>query len=180
VVPPVPWRRIAVAGVLAAAALALIGAWAIPRIESSKENAREREQRELAERRAARRRRLTAEQRPVRGRAPRRGPLLGPLEAAITEEARRRVAAGRLTGRILRTECVPAPARRNVYDCVAVTRDIPGRGGGPGGILGHPFRAVVDLERFTFVFCKTNPAAGEAGTPDPRDVVALPRACRGP
>jgi hypothetical protein len=37
----------------------------------------------------------------------------------------------------------------------------------------------VDFDRFTFVFCKTNPAAGEAGIPDPRDVVALPRACRG-
>jgi hypothetical protein len=169
--------------VLAAAALALIGAYAIPRIGSSKEEAAERERRELAERRAARRRRLVAEQRPVRGRAPElrsRGALLRAVEGAITAEARRRVAAGRLTGTVLRTECVPAPARRNVYDCVAVTRDIPGRGGGPGGTLGHPFRAVVDLERFTFVFCKTNPSAGEAGTPDPRDVVALPRACRGP
>jgi hypothetical protein len=164
---------------LVAAALALIGAYAIPRIESSKQSAEERERQELAERRAARRRRLVAEQRPVRGRLDARSDFLEMVEGAITADARRRVAAGALTGRILRTECVPAPARRDVYDCVAVTRDIPGRGGGPGGTLGYPFRAVVDSERSTFVFCKTNPAAGEAGTPDPRDVVPLPRACRG-
>jgi hypothetical protein len=181
VVPPVPWRRLAVAGVAAAGALALIGVFAIPRIESSKEVAEERERRELTQRQAAERRRLLIEQRPVRGRAPRtaRGGLLAGVERAITAEARRRAAAGTLSGRILRTDCVPAPARRDVYDCVAVTSDIPGRGGGRGGVIGHPFRAVVDFERFTFAFCKTNPSAGEGAAPDPRQVVPLPRACRG-
>jgi hypothetical protein len=189
-----------------AAALGLAAALAIPRIESSKEEGEERERRELAERRAAERRRLEAEQRPVRGRAPRpkgplgpsaelraRGALLRTVEGAITAEARRRAAAGMLEGRALRTDCVPAPAsvermgaeatlgrRRDAYDCVAVTRDIRSRSVGRPGVLGHPFRAVVDFERFTFVMCKTNPPPGEGAIPDPRDVVPLPRACRRP
>jgi hypothetical protein len=206
VVPPVPWRRLAFAGVGLAAALALIGAFAIPRVERSKQEAAEVERREARERQAAERRRLTAEQRPVHGRAPQpagplspsaelraRGALLGAVEGAITAEARRRVAAGTLTGRILRTECVPAPAgieragadaalgrRRDAYDCVAVTRDIPATSVSRAGSLGHPFRAVVDFERFTFVLCKTNPPPGEGAIPDPRRVVPLPRACRRP
>jgi hypothetical protein len=181
VVPPVPWRRLAIGGAVALVALGLIAAFAIPRIESSKDEAAKREERELAERRAARRRRLVADQRAVRGQVPglrSRRALVKALEGAITAEARRRAAAGELRGMIVRTECAPAPARRDVYDCVAVTRDIPGRGGGPGGRLGYSFRAVVDREPSAFVFCKTNPAAGEAGAPDPRDVVPLSRACR--
>jgi len=189
-----------------AAALALAGAFAIPRIESSKEEGEERARRELAERQAAERQRLRVEQRPVRGRAPRpqgplapaaelraRGALLRTVERAITAEARRRAAAGTLEGMALRTDCVPAPSsverrgaeatlgsRRDAYDCVAVTRDIRSRSVGRPGTLGHPFRAVVDFERFTFVMCKTNPPPGEGAIPDPRDVVPLPRACRRP
>jgi hypothetical protein len=162
------------------AVLVLIGLYAIPRIDESKEEASERERRELAQRRAAERRRLVAEQRPVRGRVPRsaRGGLLAGVERAITAEARKRIAAGTLTGTILRTDCVPAPASRSTYDCVAVTRDIRRAGGGSAGTLGYPFRAVVDFERYTYVICKTNPPAGEAGAPNPRDVVPLAPACR--
>jgi hypothetical protein len=180
VVPPVPWRKLAVGGLAAVFALALIAAIAIPRIESSKEEAEQREERTLREQQAARRRRLLADQRPVRGRAPRtdRAGVVAAVEHAVTSEARRRIATGAFTGPILRTECVPVPASSIAYHCVAVTRDIPGRGGGRGGILGQPFRAVVDFGRSSFVFCKTNPAAGEAGTPDPRQVVPLPAACR--
>jgi hypothetical protein len=189
-----------------AAGLALAAALAIPAIEGSKEEAEERERRELAERKAAERRRLVVDQRPVRGRAPRpkgplgssgelraRGALLRTVEGAITAEARRRAATGTLPGRPLRTDCVPAPAsverkgadatlgrRRDAYDCVAVTRDIRPRSAGRPGVLGHPFRAVVDFERFTFVMCKTNPPPGEGAVPDPRDVVPLPPACRRP
>jgi hypothetical protein len=182
VVPPVPWRKLAAGGLTAAVVLGLVAVFAVPRIESSKEEARQREQTALSRQEAARRRRLLAEQRPVRGRAPRtdRAGVLAAVERAITAEARRRVTTGALTGTPLRTECAPVPAARDTYDCVAVTSDIPGRGGGPGGTLGHPFRAVVDFDRFGFVFCKTNPAAGEAAAPDPRRVVPLPRACRGP
>jgi hypothetical protein len=142
----------------------------------------------------------------VRGRAPRPKDPLGPaaelrargalfltVERAITAEARRRAAAGTLEGRALRTDCVPAPSsverkgadatlgrRRDAYDCVAVTRDIRAGSTIRSGTLGHPFRAVVDFERFTFVMCKTNPPPGEGAIPDPRDVVPLPGACRRP
>ncbi|MDQ4049715.1 MAG: hypothetical protein M3131_10120, partial [Actinomycetota bacterium] len=119
----------------------------------------------------------------------RRG-LVAAVERAITREARARVASGTLTGRIARTECSPSTAsgvppgaeadlRRRIraYDCLAVTRDIPATRTNAPGRLGHPFRAVVDFERFTFVFCKTNPPAGERAVPDPRALPRLARAC---
>jgi hypothetical protein len=73
------------------------------------------------------------------------------------------------------------PSRRvDAYDCLAVTSEIPATDLNPAGALGQSFRAVVDFRRFTFVWCKTNPAPGERAIPDPREVPPLPRACRGP
>jgi hypothetical protein len=204
VVPPVPWRGLAIAGALTALALGGLATYAVPRISDSK---RERSELEAARARvqaAAERRRLVREMRPMRARAPRpagrlgraaelraRREVLDAVRAAITADARRRAAAGELSGRALRTECVPAPRsvpragaevdpRRAAdgYDCIAVTRDIaPGRRN-PAGRLGHPFRAIVDFARGTFVWCRTIPLPGEAATPDPRGIPLLPRACR--
>ncbi len=47
-----------------------------------------------------------------------------------------------------------------------------------GGKLGYPFRAVLDFERFSVAWCKTNPVPGERVVPDPRTVLELPKACR--
>jgi hypothetical protein len=204
-VPPVPWRRLAIAAAVLVVALTAAGLYAIPRIESSKERGSEREREELARRQAAERRRVIAEQRPRRGsvrrppgrlsagterRARRR--LLAAVELAITEDVGRRVARRELRGTASRTVCQPAPSsvereggerdlrlRRDGYDCLAVTREIR-RAGVRTGSLGHPFRAVVDFRRFTFAWCKTNPVPGERAIPDPRKVPRLPRACSGP
>ena len=186
------------------AAVATIGVFAVPRIDESKRRGEESERRALAERRASERRRLMADQAAVRGRLPRREGRLKPsgrarrgqlraVERAVTAEARRRVAVGTLTGRIVRTECTPSPRsstpggaerdlrfRRVAYDCLAVTRDIPATSTSSPGRLGHPFRAVVDFRRLTFAFCKTNPPPGERAVPDPRATPRLPRACTGP
>jgi len=205
VVPPFPRRRAAVGGVVLAAAIAAAGVVAIPRIDDAKSKSAAAERRALAERRAAERRRLEAEQVAVRGRAAKpagrltrveklsaRRALLRKVEGAIATDARRRVRAGAMTGRILRAECAPSPGiqerggerdlrvPRSGYDCLAVTRDIPATGTNTSGRLGHPFRAVLDFRRFTFAFCKTNPPAGERAVPDPRVTPPLPPACSAP
>ena len=46
------------------------------------------------------------------------------------------------------------------------------------GQLGYPFRAVLDFDRFSVTWCKTNPVPGEREVPDPGTVIELPRACR--
>jgi hypothetical protein len=205
-VPPVPWRKLAIGGALTVAALGVAAALAVPRIERGKEEGQTREQERLDRRRAADRRRRVAEQRPVRATVERRpGPLapgaerrvrvrlLAALEGRITADARRRARAGELESAATRTECVPAPSavaragaervvtrRRDVYDCLAITRVIGSTATNPRGAIGYPFRAVVDFERGRLTWCKTNPAPGERAVPDPRRVAPLPRACRLP
>ena len=206
IVPPFPRKRAAVGVLALTAAVAAIVVFAVPRIDESKRRSTEGERRALAERRASERRRLIADQAAVRGRVPRpalglkpnevlraRRGLLRAVERAVTTEARRRVATGTLSGRVVRTECSASPGsgaprgaerdlrlRRIAYDCLAVTRDIPATSTNAPGRLGHPFRAVVDFRRFTFAFCKTNPPAGERAVPQPRATPRLPAACSGP
>lgn len=192
--PPFPARRAAVIVLVLAALVAAGVVVAVPRIDESKRRGAEDERLTLVERREAERRRLAADQAPVTGRvhrpagrssaAERRRVLVEAVERAVTREARARVARGSLSGRIARTECTTSaggprdPRRaRGVYDCLAVTRDIPRTKTNAPGRLGHPFRAVVDFRRFTFAFCKTNPPAGERAVPDPRSLPRLARAC---
>jgi len=188
-----------------AAAIAAAGIVAIPRIDDAKRKSAAAERRELAQHRAAERRRLAAEQVAVHGKAVKpagrptraedlraRRALLRTVEGAIAADARRRIRAGAMTGRILRAKCAPSPgvdrrggARdlrvpRSGYDCLAVTREIPATGTNTAGRLGYPFRAVIDFRRFTFAFCKANPPAGERAVPDPRMTPRLPRACSAP
>lgn len=206
VVPPFPRRRAAAWGVLLAAAGVAVVLISITSIDDSKRRGEASERRALAERSAAERRRLGREQAAVHGKAARPAGALTPtqglharralvrtLERAITADARRRVRAGAVTGRVLRTDCAASPraprpaaaeralrARRGGYDCLAVTRDIPATRTNAAGRLGVPFKAMVDFGRFTFAFCKTNPPAGERAVPDPRLTPRLPRACSAP
>lgn len=203
VVPPVPWRKLALGALGLAVLIGALAAYSIPRIQHSKESRREREQKRLARAQAADRKRLRFEQRALTGSAPRpsglhgrarlraRATLLTVVEQRITADARRRAARGELQGRAVRTECQPAPSsvervgaervlsrRSDIYDCVAVTGDIRSTRAHRGGELGYPFRARVDFRRFAFVWCKLTPLAGERAVPDPRTVVPLPGPCR--
>jgi hypothetical protein len=179
-VPPVPKRKLAVAGavlVLLVAGAALV---AIPAVDSGKDEGAEREGREAAETRAAERRRLEADQAAHRGSGPRgREALLARVRESIEADARARVRAGALDGRILRVECEPGrrAGSRASYDCTAVTSEIPQTGRNVPGVAGHPFVAVVDFSTGRYSWCKTNPVPGERVIPDPRDVVALPEEC---
>jgi hypothetical protein len=205
-VPPVPVRALLVAGAVLLALAAGAVAVVVPAIDDSKERAAAREARAAAERRAESRRRTIAEQRPRRlalaalrpaagappaQRIAARAALLERAEAAISADARERAAAGELEGRPRGTECEPYPKRdpgdgperdlgaaRGVYNCLVFVRVIAATETNEGGQLGYPFRAVLDFERFSVTWCKTNPVPGERVVPDPRTVIELPPACR--
>ncbi len=199
-----PVRKVVIGAGLVVIVVAALAAVLVPRIDASKDRTAAREAREKAARQAARRREVIAQQRVRRGRATDLRPssgsppaervsareaLLARAEAAITADARKRAVAGELTGRPGATECEPYPKRdpgperdlgepRGVYDCLVAIRAIEATEQNIGGTLGYPFRAVVDFDAFSFVWCRTNPVPGERVVPDPRTVVELPKACR--
>ncbi len=205
-VPPVPRRKLAFGAaallIVAAAATAVVA----PRIDDAKERTAAADARDRAQRAAARRDRQLREQRPRQASAadllPRAGApaarvigareaLIARVEHAISADGRQRAAAGELRGRVGATECEPYPAggtppendvtkRAATYDCLALVREIKATETNVGGVLGYPFRAVVDFRTFRFTWCKTNPIPGERVVPDPRTVVELPAACRTP
>jgi hypothetical protein len=186
-----------------AAAAAVI----VPAIDSSKDRNAAAQAREDAQRREARRLETIREQRPrtldaasllPAAGAPdaqlvaAREALLRRAETAISDDARARADAGELEGNPQGTQCEPYPkrsdradwpdrdpaAQRGVYDCLVFVRAVPKTETSIGGQVGYPFRAVLDFERFSVTWCKTNPVPGERVVPDPRTVLELPRACR--
>jgi hypothetical protein len=169
-----------VAGVTVAAIVFL------PRIAESNREREANEQRQAAAALADRVRRLRAEQRPHSGRAEAgatRAAVVGVLESEILADARARAARGQLQGPAAnRVECEPleggdATAARVAYDCLAVTSDLPSGEDLPGGVIGHPFRAVADFSTGRFTWCKVGGRPGE-GSLSRRDlIVRIPRAC---
>ena len=207
VAPPPSARTLAIAAavllVVAAGAAALIG----PAIDAGKERNAAAQEREVAQRREASRRETIREQRPRTLDAPAllppagasdaelvsaREALLRRTETAISDDARARAEAGELEGNPRGTQCEPYPKRseradwpdrdpaaeRGVYDCLVFVRAVPQTETNIGGQVGYPFRAVLDFERFSATWCKTNPVPGERVVPDPRLVLELPKACR--
>jgi hypothetical protein len=196
------WRRIPPAGRLALVVLVLglIGlAVAIgPEIERSKSERERAEQQERLRARQAREARLRREQRPRLVAGPAAGAELGArrrlLDAAavsIRDDARRRVAAGSLSGPIRNIECEPFP--RNVagigaedsterrygrYFCLAVTAEFTRSEVTLGGSIGHPYRLRIDFRSGRYAFCKIagRPAEGQLKR---RLGVTVPRVCGG-
>jgi hypothetical protein len=171
-----------------AAAVAIV--WLI--VDDASESRREREateQRAADRRLAANRKRLIAEQKLHLAHvepAP-RPELVGALEAAVLEDARRRVRRGNLNGPIRRVDCEPYPRtaprraqeldpklRSGRYFCLAVRRNIVGTG---EGSLGSPFFARIRYREARLAWCRINPIPGEQAVPDPRTVALLPAAC---
>jgi type II secretory pathway pseudopilin PulG len=203
-VPDVPVRKLLIGTAVALVVIGIGAAILVPRINDRKD--RQAAEAAQAHAQLVERRRLQAihEQQPRTLKAADLAPaagasdteqvaarvkLIGAVQAAITADAKRRVAAGEMRGNPTQTACSPYPARdpdpqhdlsatRGVYDCLTTIRAIKATETNIGGQLGYPFRAVVDFKAFAFAWCKTNPVPGERVVPDPRTVVELPPACR--
>jgi hypothetical protein len=169
-----------VAGVIVASVVLL------PRIAESKRELTAKERRDAAAALAERRRKLIAEQRPQRGRAEpgiSRAAKVQQVEEQILADARARAAAGKLSGPAAkRVECErieygqDPKLDRVAYDCIAVTSDLPTVDNSPGGVIGHPFRAVIHFSTGRFTWCKVSSRPNE-GDLASHALVAIPRAC---
>jgi hypothetical protein len=207
VAPPPSPRTLAIAAAVLVVVVAGAAALIVPAIDAGKERDAAAQAREDAARREASRRETIREQRPrtleVASLQPAAGApdaqvvaareaLLRRAEAAISDDARARADAGELEGNPQGTQCEPYPKRsdradwpdrdlaaeRGVFDCLVFVRAVPKTETSIGGQVGYPFRAVVDFDRFSITWCKTNPVPGERVVPDPRTVLELPKACR--
>lgn len=203
-VPAVPVRKLLIGGAVAVVVIAAATAIIAPRIADRKDRQAAEDARAKAAALQAQRLRTIAEQRPRSSKAADLKPAAGATDAqkiaarvalvdaaasAITADAKRRVQTGEMRGNPSATTCSPYPPRdvapqndlkvhRGVFDCLTTIRSIAATASNGSGSLGYPFRAVVDFDAFSFVWCKTNPVPGERVVPDPRTVVELPRACR--
>ena len=166
VVPPVPWRPIAVGATLLALALLAGAALLVPGILDERERADERAREAAGRRHAQALETADREQRPRTGSGA-ADPGDGAPEArrlrareallAKAHDALQADAAIRGAGRVQGLDCEPFPrgsaprppvgdlaVRRAVYQCVAVTSRF-GEGGEQEGVIGIPFRLVTDF-----------------------------------
>lgn len=189
---PSPRRALVVAVVLVAAVAVAVATLVAPAIDRAKDRDASRATQAKSAFRAAEEKRLTAQQRAHHGRASKVVPLWaggqrdGALAAlvqsaqtSIDRDARARVAAGELSGRIRRVACTPRKRDRGErvhLECVAVTGEQRHR-----GILaqtGHPFLVGASLRTGRYAWCKDNPGSAE-GTYGKSIQVRLPAACTG-
>jgi hypothetical protein len=169
-VPPVPWRKLALWGVIAAIVLGAAAAIAVPRIDNGKKEGAAERARAAAAADSAERARLRADQRVHRLVIPGSADPVRALEAAITADAKARVRAKTITGPVRSTTCAPAgasaiqfPASR-VYKCFVETASgIPGEGKDVLG-TGYPFVATIYTNQHRAAWCKQNPHADEKGS----------------
>jgi hypothetical protein len=169
-VPPVPWRKIAIWGALAAIVLGAAAAIAVPKIDQSKKEGAAQRAREQAAADAAERARLSADQRIHRVAIPVGVSAVAALESAITADAKQRVTAKTITGPILSTSCEPAGVavvqfpQSRVYKCfVKTATGLRGEGKDVLG-TGYPFVATIYEKQRTAAWCKQNPHADEKGS----------------
>jgi type II secretory pathway pseudopilin PulG len=169
-VPPVPWRKLAVWGLVVVVVLGAAAAIAVPRIDEGKmKGAAERAREQLAADNAERAR-LRADQKVHRVAVPAGADAVATLERAITRDAKARVAAKTISGPVLSTSCDAAttdvaqfPDSR-VYKCFVETASaIPGEGKDVLG-TGYSFVATIYTKKHEAAWCKENPHADEKGS----------------
>jgi hypothetical protein len=190
--PPPISRRVkllTLAG-LAGAALVLVTV-VIPAITTSKDRAATREQRAHAAFVGRERARLIAEQVARFGRAPvaarlyaagrdaaAHAALLAAARASVSRDARARVAAGALDGRIRDVSCTYDPHDRGPrvhVECLAVTGRLV-EGSANTTRVGHAFIVAGSLRDGRYAWCKENSPPGEGAT-GTSVFVAPPAAC---
>jgi hypothetical protein len=181
VVPPVPWRKVAVGGALVLAAAA-VAAVVLLNTESDRTAAEQRAARAAAARHAAFLDRVDRRQAPGRGRGPAAVESV-PARRALLAAARAHIeaaAADRTPKPIRGVDCEPFPRRLDAtaptddlgraaaaYDCLAVTARFD------TGAIGVPFRLVVRFRGGRFAFCEIVPLGDRDRLSHP-----LPDACR--
>jgi hypothetical protein len=182
-VPPVPVRKLALWGLAALVVIGVALALAIPPLEHGKRAGASRLAREQAAQVAAEAARLRADQRVHRARFS--GDPVARLEAAISADAKARVAAGKLDGPIVATTCEAAAAHAirypssRVYNCfVATASNVRGEG---RDLLdeGYPFIATVYFAKHQLAWCKKNPQPGEKTRGHGLARVAMSPVCAG-
>jgi hypothetical protein len=169
-VPPVPWRKLATWGALVLLVLGAIAVVAVPRIDQGKKQGAAERARQQAAADSAERARLRADQRVHRLAVPAGVAPVAALEAAITADAKSRVAAKTISGPVLSTRCEAAgeaviqfPSSR-VYKCfVKTATGLHGQGNDVIG-TGYPFVATIYTKERRLAWCKENPHADEKGT----------------
>jgi hypothetical protein len=199
-VPPIPWRKLALG---TAAGLVLFGialAIIVPRIDNGKQQRARADAAQEARFRLENRRRIIHEQTPRHGadaalkppagaspaqRQTARAQLVDHVRDAIWTDAQARSAKGELKPLDGPTRCAAhqgttLTGRFGLLDCFVVAQRIKKTARTAAGSIGYPFRAVVDFKRYSYAFCKVEGIPGELVIPDPRLVVALPRACQDP
>jgi hypothetical protein len=169
-VPPIPWRTIAVCGLVAAIVLAAAAAIAVPRIDQGKRHGAAERAREQAAADAAERARLRADQKVHRATVPAGADPVSTLETAIAKDAKARAAAKTIDGPVLSARCQPASTAvtqfpdSRVYKCfVETATNIKGQGNDVLG-TGYPFVATIYTKKHQVTWCKENPHADEKGS----------------
>jgi type II secretory pathway pseudopilin PulG len=198
VIPPIPWRKLAIGAGVAVVVIGIALAVMIPRINEGKDTRAAAAAAQQARAQRANRARVIRLQQPRTGsladlkpaagastveRLAARDKLVAGVETAITADAKVRGAAGEMSKVQGPTTCeraagAPAAGEVGVFDCYTVVRKVPKVATNVAGSIGYPFRAVVDFGDFSYAFCRTEQFPGEQLIPDPRTVVQLPAACR--
>jgi hypothetical protein len=200
-IPPVPWRKLAywTAGGLVLLGIAL--AIMVPRIDAGKHRRAAADAAETARFQAANRRQIAAAQtakhgaaatlRPAAGASPAqrqaaRQQLVRHVTAAVLADAKHRSATGQIPLAVSGpADCAAHPGttltgRFGVLDCFVIASRIKKTQRNVAGAAGFPFRAVIDFRHYAYVWCKEEGIPGELVIPNPKLVVALPRACQDP
>lgn len=194
-VPPAPWRAFAAGAAAVVLLLGVAAAAFVPRLADEREARREREQRAEQRRHAEFLATVDREQRPREGRgradpeAAARGARVGARRGllATAQSGIQRDARSRADKEIRGVNCSPFPRSLDAvhptadlareaatFDCVAVTARFGSEGQAGGrGIIGMPFRLLLDFRRGRYAFCRIIPLGDEDRLSHP-----LPRACR--
>ena len=165
-----PWRKLAIWGLVGVVVIGAAAAIAVPKIDSAKKKGAAERAAAAAAADAAERARLSADQRIDRLTVPASANAVAALEGAITADAKARARARTIDGPVLTTSCDVAPAEvaqfpgSRVYKCFVTTATgLPGEGKDVLG-TGYPFVATIYTSRHQLAWCKENPHADEKGT----------------
>lgn len=196
-------RIAAVVGAIVLIGAAVGVALGIPAIVASKRATSRQEAREAARFRAARLAQLRREVQPVTGRGTAahglsgdaalnaREALRGDLIAAIRGDSAHRVRTGEFAATPRSVQCEGFPYQLNApdpatklgaahgsYSCLAVTASIKRASYTSAGVIGYPYRALVDFPSGRFTFCRVSGRPGEMLIG--HDVsVSVPESCGG-